>query len=108
MNQGSIVSIIQAEPRIKDVDVGIVTRAGATNGDDGPWLQVRITSKKKAAFDIVTKKDTFFNAKNGIGRNPGKLPIVDIPFAFDPSVEARPSRQHGTLQKLLESCLSLA
>ena len=40
--------------------------------------------------------------------NPGKLPIVDMPFAFDPSVEVGPSRQHGTLRQFFESCLSLA
>ena len=31
-----------------------------------------------------------------------------MPSAFDPSVEARPSWQHGTLQQFFESCLSLA
>ena len=93
---------------MKDVDIGIVTCVGATIGDDGPWFLVQHSGKKKVTFDIVTEKDTFFDAKNAIGRNMGMLPIVDMPFAFDPSVEARPSRQHGTLQKLLESCLSLA
>ena len=53
--------------------------------------------KEKVAFDIVIEKDTFFGAKSAIGRNPGKLPIVDMPFSFNPSMEARPSRQHGTL-----------
>ena len=40
-------------------------------------------------------------------RNPGKLPIVDMPFAFDPSLEARPSWKYGTLLKFFERCLSL-
>ena len=31
-----------------------------------------------------------------------------MPSTFDPSVEAGPSRQHGTLQQFFESCLSLA
>ena len=31
-----------------------------------------------------------------------------MPFDFDSSLEAGPSRQHGTLQNFLESCLSLA
>ena len=76
---------------MKDVDVGIITRAGATTGDDGPRLQVRLTGKKKVTFDIAIEKDTIFGAKNGIGRNPGKLPIVDMPFSFNPSVEESPS-----------------
>ena len=93
---------------MKDVDVGIVTRAGVTTGDDGPRLQVRLAGKKKVGFDIATKKDTFFDTKKEIGRNLGKLPIVDMPFAFDPSVEVGPSRQHGTLRNFFESFLSLA
>ena len=93
---------------MKDVDVEIVTHAGVTIGDDGPWLQVWLAGKKKVSFDIVTEKDNFFDAKNEIGRNPGKLPIVDMSFAFDPSAEEGPSRQYGTLHKLFERCLSLA
>ena len=31
-----------------------------------------------------------------------------MPSAFDPSVEAGPSWQHGTLRKSFESCLSVA
>ena len=77
---------------MKDVDVGIFTHVGATNGDDGPRLQVWIAGKKKVAFNIAIEKDTFFDAKNEIGRNPGKLPIVYIPFAFNPSTEAKPLR----------------
>ena len=77
---------------MKDVDVGIFTRASVTIGDDGLWQQVRLTGKKKVAFDIVTEKDTFFDAKNVIRRNPGKLPIINIPSTFDPSVEAGPLR----------------
>ena len=77
---------------MKDVDVGIVTRASAKIGYDGPWIQVSITSKKKVAFDIAIEKDTFFDAKNIIRKNLGKLPIVDMPFAFDPSVEVGLSR----------------
>ena len=73
---------------MKDVDVGIVTHTGVTTGDDGPWLQVCLACKKNITFDIVTEKYTFFDSKNEIRRNPGKLPIVDMPFAFDPCVEA--------------------
>ena len=83
---------------MKDVDVGVVTRSSATTGEEGPWQQVRLVGKKKVAFDIATEKDTFFEAKQAIERNTGQLPIVEMSFAFDPSVEAGPSRQHGTLQ----------
>ena len=107
MHQGLTVVAIDAKPRMKDVDVGIVTHAGATTSDDGQRQLVRIAGKKKVAFDVVTKKDTFFESKQVIGRNPGKLPIIDMPSAFDPSVEAGPSQQYGTLCKFFESCLSL-
>ena len=43
-------------------------------------------------FDIATEKDTFFGEKHAIGRNSSKLPVIDMPFSFDPSVEARPSQ----------------
>ena len=102
------MATIQAKPQMRDVNVGIITRACATTGDDGPRVQVRLIDKKKVTFDIVTEKYTFFDARNEIGRNLGKLPIVDMPFAFDPSIEAGPSRKHGTLQQFFESCLLLA
>ena len=38
---------IHAEPRMKDVDVEIVTSAGVKTGDDGPWQLVRLAGKKK-------------------------------------------------------------
>ena len=76
---------------MKDVDVGIATRVGAATGDDGPRLQVRLVGKKKVAFDIVTKIYTFFDAKDVIKRNLGKLPIINMPSDFDLFVEARPS-----------------
>ena len=91
LHQGLTVAAIHAEPMMKDVDVGIVTRDGVTTGDDGPWLQVLLAGKKQVTFDIAPEKDTFFDAKNKIGRNPGKLPIVDMPFAFYPSIEGGPS-----------------
>ena len=93
---------------MKDVGVGIVTRTGATTGDDGPWIQVRLVGKKKVTFDIAIEKYTFFDGKNEIRRNPGKIPIVDMPFAFDPSVEVGQLQQHGTLWNFFESCLLLA
>ena len=89
--------MIQAEPRMKDVNFGVFTHTCVTTGKYGLQQQVQLTGKKKVAFDIVTEKDTFFGAKHAIGRNSGKLPIIDMPFAFDPSVEVGPLRQHGTL-----------
>ena len=77
---------------MKDVNVGIVTHVGATTGDYGPRLQFRVDGKKKVAFYVLTKKDTFFDTKDVIWRNPCKLPIIDMPFSFDPSTEAGPSR----------------
>ena len=59
------------------------------------------------AFDIAIEKDTTSGEKNAIGRNLGKLQIIDMPFAFDPSIEAGPSWQHGTLRQFFESFLSL-
>ena len=46
--------------------------------------------------------------KQAIGRNPSKMPIIDMPFSFDPFVEVGPSWQHGTLCKFFENCLMLA
>ena len=43
-----------------------------------------------------------------IGRNPSKMPVLDMPFTFDTSIEAGPSQQHGTLHKFFEICLSVA
>ena len=91
LHQGSTVAAIHVEPRMKDADVGIVTRASMKIGDEGPWQPSWIAGKKKDAFDIATKKDTFFEAKKAIGRNLGKIPIIDMPFAFDPSIEEGPS-----------------
>ena len=44
------------------------------------------------SFDIATEKDTFFEAKDAIGRNPGKSPIYEMPSAFDSLLEAGPSQ----------------
>ena len=57
----------------------------------------RMASKKKAQFDIMTKRDTFFEARQALGRNLGKTPIFGMPSAFDSSLEVGPS-QHGTLK----------
>ena len=76
--------------------------------EDEQRKQVQIAGKKKVAFYIVMEKDTFFQTKHAIGKNLSMLPIIDMPFAFDPSVEVGPSRQHGTLQQFFEIFLSLA
>ena len=93
---------------MKDVDVAIVTCGGATTGEDGPCQKVRLAGKKKGSFDIATERDIFFKVWDVIERNLGKSPIYEIPSAFDSSLEAGPSRQHGTLQHFFESYVSLA
>ena len=98
-NQGSTVATILVEPWTKDVDVGIVTRGGVTTGGDGTQPQVRLVGKKKAHFDIATKRDTSFEVHEALGRNPSKTPIFVMPSAFDSSLEAGPSWNHGTLQQ---------
>ena len=40
LHQGTTIAAIHAGPRMKDVDVEIVTHSGTTNGDDGPWKLV--------------------------------------------------------------------
>ena len=48
-------------------------------------------------FDIVTKKETFFEVQDAILDNLGKFHVYEMPSAFDLSLEAGPSWQHGTL-----------
>ena len=45
---------------MQDVNVSIVTHGGAMKGDDGPQTQIRLDGRKKAAFDIATKKEMCF------------------------------------------------
>ena len=87
-NQRKTVGTILAKHRAYAIDIAIVTRAGAMDGEDGPHQQVRFPRKKKTTFDIVTEKDTFFEAKHAIGRNLGKSPIIEMAFDFDPFVES--------------------
>ena len=93
---------------MKVVDFGVVNCIGVITKEDGPRQQVRFTRNKKVACYIVMEKDTFFEAKHAIERNPCKLPIIEMSSSFDPSVEVGPSRQDGTLQQFFESCLLLA
>ena len=90
--------MILVEAKAQAVDVSIITRTGETTREDRPLPQVRLVGKRKKTFDITTEKETFFQEKHAIGRNLCKLPIVEMTFAFDPSIEAGPLRQHGTLQ----------
>ena len=107
LNQGPTVAMISAEPRTQDVDVAVVTRGGATTREDILIPQVRLAGKKKVQFDVNVEKDTFFEAQDKMSRNFGKLHVYEMPTAFDSTLEAEPSRQHGTLQHFFESCLSL-
>ena len=91
LNQGSTVATILVEPRAQAVDVVVVIRAGVTTKEDGPCPQVQITGKKNTAFDIVIEKETFFQAKHEIRRNPGKFLFVEMSSTFDPFVDAGPS-----------------
>ena len=51
---------ILAEPRTQDVDVAVVTHAGAMTREDGSYQQDQFARNKKVAFDIMTEKETFF------------------------------------------------
>ena len=84
-NQGKMVATILTEPKTKDLDVSIVTRGGATNGENGTQTQVRLAVNKKVAFDIATEKETIFETRDVIRRNLGKSPVYEMPFAFDSS-----------------------
>ena len=79
----------------------------AATGEDGLRPKVRLDGKKKAQFDIATERDAFFEAREVLGRNIGKTPVLGMPSAFDSSLEAGPLRQYVTLQQFFESCLSL-
>ena len=107
-NQGPMVAMILVEPKKKDVDVSIVTCRGEMTGDDEPFLQIQLEGKKKSSFKITTEKETFFEAREAIGRNLGKSPVYEMPYAFDSSLEVGPLQQPGTLQLFFEGFLSLA
>ena len=59
-------------------------------------------------FDVDTERDTFFEAHDAIRRDLGKFYVYEMPPIFYSTLVEVPSRQHGTLQKFFESCLSLA
>ena len=60
--------------------------------EDGPLPQVQLARKKKESFDIATEKETFFEARDVIGRNTGKSHVYEIPSTFDFLLEVGPSR----------------
>ena len=55
--------------------VGVITRGGATTGDDGPIPQIRLAAHKKVQFDVDADKDTLFDARDIMERDTGKFPI---------------------------------
>ena len=52
---------------------------------------MKLDGKKKEQFNIETERDTFLEAREVLGRNPGKTPIFCMPSAFDSSLEYGPS-----------------
>ena len=44
---------------------------------------MRLSGKKKAQFDIMIERDTFFKAREALGRNHGKKPIFGMPSPLD-------------------------
>ena len=90
-NQGPTIAKISAEPRTKDSNVAIITHGGVTAGDDSPFPRIWFDWKKKVQFDVDAERDTFFEAHNAIGRNPGKFHIYEMPIAFDSTSILGPS-----------------
>ena len=90
-NQGPIVSTISANPRTQDVDVFVITRRGGTTREYSSIPQIWLAGKKKVKFDVNVKKDTFFEAWGEMRKNPGRLPIYEMPTAFDSTLEVGPS-----------------
>ena len=85
------------KPRTQPIDVGIITRRGATTGDDGPILKVRLASQKKVQFDVDIDKDMFFEARDTIQRYPDNFIIYEMFPIFYSTLLAGPSRKNGTL-----------
>ena len=95
------------QPRIQPADVGVITRGGATIGDDSPLPQIRLVARNKVKFDVNTEKITFLNVRDVIKMDTGKFPIHEIPPDFDSTLVEGPSCKVGTLQSFLEIFLSL-
>ena len=45
-------------------------------------------------FNVDTKKETFFDARDMLNRNTGNLPIFEMPLVFDSKIFSRSSRKH--------------
>ena len=60
-------------------------------GDDVPCPQIQLAGKKKVQLDVDAKRDTFFEARDAIGRNLGKLHVYEMPTTFDSTSVAGPS-----------------
>ena len=94
--------------RTQPVDVGIITRGGATMGDDKPIPNIRLAARKKVQFDVDADKENFFDARDILNNNMCNSPIYEIPPTFDSTAMSKPSWKVGTLQNCIESCMLLA
>ena len=92
---------------IKQTYFGVITRGGAPTGDDGPLPNICLVAQKKVQFDVHIEKETFFDTRDMLNRNTGKLPIYEMPPIFDLTTMPGSSRKGSTLQNFLESCLLL-
>ena len=70
-------------------------------GKDGMHPQIQLAGKNKVYFDIDAERDTFFEERYVIGRNPDKLHFYEMTTAFDSNSVVGPSQQHGTLHIFL-------
>ena len=82
-NQGPIVRKISLEPRTQLAYIGVITQGGAKMGDDDTLPQIRLVAQKKVQFDVDTEKEMFFDARDVIKRDTGKLNIHEMPSACD-------------------------
>ena len=83
---------ISVEPRVWSVDVVVITRGGATIGDDGSIPQVWLDGRKKVQFDVKSEKDMFFEAHDTIRREPVNFYVYTMPHVFFSTLVARPLR----------------
>ena len=77
-------------------------------GADRPLINVRPAGQKKVQFDVNAEKETFFDTRDMLNRNTGKLPVYEIPPVFNSTKLSGSSRKVSTLKKFLESCMMLA
>ena len=77
---------------MQDANVTVITHGGAMKGEDIPFPQIQLDGKKKLQFDVDAERDTFFEARYAIRRDPGKLFVYEMLNAFDSTLVAGPSR----------------